>query len=128
MGRYYASRALVSLALGILFLTSGLPWWMAAASTAATFAFFLWAPRSGRYAVHPELGVTALRHDERTEAIRDRSAGIAFAAVMLMLGGIALHAGLAARAEVPVLLINLTLLLGILVYFILDTWQRRMQA
>lgn len=125
MAGYYLSRAFISLVLGALLLAAGLPWWMALIATAAALAFFVWAPRGGRYAVDPEFGLTALRHDERTEAIRDRSVRAAFVAVMLALAAIVLHSGVMGRPEVPVLAINLALLLGILVYLILDAWQRR---
>jgi len=38
----------------------------------------LWAPRSGRCALLPENGTTALRRDERSEAIAGRAARNAF--------------------------------------------------
>ena len=86
---YYLSRALLSLAFGAFFALTGSSWWVALLAGGIAFAFFLWAPRSGRYAVHPELGVTALRRDERTQSINDQAARNAFVVSMLALGGIA---------------------------------------
>jgi hypothetical protein len=86
-------------------------------------AFFFYAPHSGRYAVHPELGITALRRDERTQAITDKAARNAFIASMLALAGVALYYG--GTAMVPVAAIHWTLILGALVYFFSDLWMRR---
>jgi hypothetical protein len=87
----------------------------------------LWAPRSGRYAVHPELGVTALRRDERTQTINDQAARNAFVVSMLALGGIAVYFGAIALATVPVALIRWVLVIAALTYFASDVWLRRSQ-
>ncbi|MBU0703152.1 MAG: hypothetical protein KKC18_04730 [Chloroflexi bacterium] len=87
MSRYYLSRLLISAMLCGLLLLSGSPGWKAALAGASVFALFLWAPRSGRYAVHPERGITALQYDECTRAITDEAARIAFVVTMLALGG-----------------------------------------
>jgi hypothetical protein len=55
MSRYYISRILVSVAFGGLFALTGSPWWMAVLTSIVLIALFLYAPHSGRYAVHPEL-------------------------------------------------------------------------
>ena len=89
------------------------------------FAFFLWAPHSGRYAVHPELGVTALRRDEHTQAVNDRAGRNAFIAIGLTLAALSLYFGLFAQADVPVSMLNYTLLLGIAVYYVSDLVLRR---
>jgi len=89
------------------------------------FAYFLWAPHSGRYAVHPELGATALRRDERTQTINDKAARNAFVATILTVAGIAVYFGTIAPANVPVAILNLALVLGILTYFVSDFWLRR---
>ena len=125
MSRYYLSRAVISAAFGFLFALTGSPWWMAALIGVIAFAFFLWAPRSGRYAVHPELGVTALRRDERTQGINDRSARNAFIVTMLAVAGAALYFGRFPPAVVPVSFLNHTLILGVLTYFLSDFLQRR---
>jgi len=125
MSRYYISRALISIALGALLALTGSRWWMAGLVGVIAFAYFLWAPHSGRYAVHPELGVTALRRDERTQTINDKAARNAFVATILTVAGIAVYFGTIAPANVPVAILNLALVLGILTYFVSDFWLRR---
>jgi hypothetical protein len=125
MTRYYVGRAVVAIALGLLFAFTGSPWWVAALIGGLVLAFFLWAPQSGRYAVQPEHGVTALRRDERTQAINDKAARNAFVLSMLTLGAIAVYFGSVAPALVPVTLLNLVLALGALTYFASDVWLRR---
>src|SRR3990170_585048 len=118
MSRYYLSRAVLSAAFSLLLYLTGAAWWMAVLLGVITFAFFLWAPHSGRYAVHPELGVTALRRDERTQGINDRSARNAFIVTMLAVAGAALYSGRYTPAEVPVSFLNYTLILGVLIYYL----------
>jgi uncharacterized membrane protein len=125
MSRYYISRALISIALGALLALTGSQWWMAGLVGVIVFAYFLWAPHSGRYAVHPELGVTALRRDERTQTINDKAARNAFVATILTVAGIAVYFGTIAPANVPVAILNLALVLGMLTYFVSDFWLRR---
>jgi len=93
MSAYYISRAVISAASGVLLALTGLQWWMATLMGVIVFGLFLWAPRSGRYAVHPEFGVTALRRDEHTQAINDKAARNAFVVTMLAIAGIAIYFG-----------------------------------
>lgn len=125
MRAYYASRALISIAFGALFVVTGSTWWMGVLMGCLAFAFFLWAPHSGRYAVHPELGVTALRRDEQTQAINDRAGRNAFVIMGLALAGLAIYYGSYVHASVPVTLLSYTLILGVGAYFISDLAQRR---
>jgi hypothetical protein len=125
MSRYYISRALISGALGVFLALTGSQWWLAGLAGLIVFAYFLWAPRSGRYAVRPERGVTALRRDERTQAINDRAARNAFVATILTLAGIAVYFGTIAPADVPVAILDLALVFGMLTYFASDFWLRR---
>jgi nitrogen fixation-related uncharacterized protein len=120
MSLYYASRAIVTAAFAFLLALAGMEWWMAILMGAIVFVFFLWAPRSGRYAVHPELGVTALRRDERTQAINDKAARNAFIVTMFAIAGIAIYFGSVAPAAVPVVILERTLILGTLTYFVSD--------
>ena len=122
---YYVSRAVISAALGVLLALTGLEWWMAALLGAIAFAFFVWAPRSGRYSVHPELGVTALRRDERTQGINDKAARNAFVVTMLAIAGTAIYFGSIAAVSVPIAMLKWTLVLGVLVYFVSDFVLRR---
>jgi hypothetical protein len=122
---YYVSRGLIALAFGILFVLTGSPWWAGVLIGGAVFAWFLWAPHSGRYAVHPELGVTALRRDERLESINDKAARNALVVVMLILGAATAYYGISGLAVVPITILKALLVLGALVYFASDFWLRR---
>jgi hypothetical protein len=103
MSRYYISRAFISVAFGGLFALTGSPWWMAILVSAVLIALFLYAPHSGRYAVHLELGVTAV----------------------LVIAGITVYFGAILSASVPVIALKLTLALAALTYFLSDFWLRR---
>src|SRR5512143_889552 len=91
MKAYYLSRAVISIGFGALFLLSGSSWWVAVLVAAVAFGWFLLAPHIGRYSVHPEFGVTALRRDERSQGINDRAARNAFVISMLVLGGLLVY-------------------------------------
>ncbi len=123
--RYYISRALLSVALGGALWFSGTTWWAAALLGCGVFALFLWAPHSGRYAVHPELGVTAMRRDEHTQAINDKAARNAFVVTMLVIGGLVMYFGSVTPAVVPLSILRLLLFTGVLTYFVSDFWLRR---
>lgn len=125
MSAYYISRAVISAALGVLLALTGLEWWLAALLGLMVFAFFVYAPHSGRYAVHPELGVTALRRDERTQGINDKAARNAFVVTMLVIAGMAIYFGAIAAVSVPIAALKWTLALGVLVYFVSDFVLRR---
>ena len=125
MTAYYVSRAVISAALTVLLALTGLEWWMAALLGVIVFAFFVWAPHSGRYSVHPELGVTALRRDERTQVINDKAARNAFVVTMLAIAGTAIYFGAIAAVSVPIAMLKWTLVLGVLVYFVSDFVLRR---
>ena len=126
MSRYYISRAIVSMAFGGLFALTGSPWWVALLVGIVAFALFVFAPHSGRYAVHPNLGATALRRDERIQMITDKAARNAFVVAMLTLAGIAIYFGTVVSTDVPTLAIHLTLFLATLTYFLSDFWLRRL--
>ena len=128
MKAYYLSRAVISAGFGLLFGLSGSPWWTAVLVGAAAFAWFLAAPHIGRYSVHPEFGVTALRRDERSQGINDKATRNAFVISMLAVGGmIAYYAAFPAIA-VPVAALRWILILGAVVYYSSDFWLRRAQA
>lgn len=125
MFSYYLSRVVISAALGGILALAGSPWWMAVSIGVLALAFFVWAPRSGRYVVHPESGATPMRRDERTQAINDRAARNAFVVAMLATAAVAIYFGLVARANVPVIVLSSTLTLGLLTYFVSDAILRR---
>ncbi len=125
MRSYYVSRMVVGLGFGISFYLSGAVWWQAALVGGAAVAWFLWAPHSGRYRVAPELGVAALRRDERSQGINDRAARNAFVGVMLATGAMAVYAGAAAQTQVSARALNWLLILGAALYYASDFWLRR---
>jgi nitrogen fixation-related uncharacterized protein len=127
MTPYYISRTIISVAFGALFAVTGSPWWAAILIGGLTFALFLWAPRSGRYSVHPEFGITALRRDERTQEINDKAARNAFVVSMLTLSGISVYFGTLALIDVPIAVFKLVLVIGALTYFVSDLLLRRSQ-
>ncbi len=125
MRSYYISRIVVAVGFGALFFLGGAPWWQAALVALAAIAWFWWAPRSGRYQVNPELGMTPLRRDERSQGINDTAGRNAFIVVMLVTGATAVYAGLTGSTQVPVRALNWLLILGVVVYYGSDFWLRR---
>ena len=128
MRAYYLSRALIAVAIGSILLLGGSPWWLSVGVGGLIMIWFLLAPRLGRYAVHPEYGVTALRRDERAEAINNVAARNAFVVSMLALGAVIVYARAAASDGVAILVPEAILLLGVLVYYVSDFWLRRAQS
>lgn len=122
---YYVSRAVISAAFGALFIVSGSPWWQGALVGGLAFLWFLYAPRSGRYTVSPQNGVTALGRDERAQGITHQAASAAFVAVMLVLMVICLYFGSVGAEAVPLQLLNWAMIAGALVYVAGDLWLRR---
>jgi len=125
MTRYYLSRALISAAFGGSLALSGLSWWIGILTGTATFAFFLWAPVSGRYTVHRENGSLALRRDERTQTITDMAGRNAFVVTMFIVGALTLYFGILRPGHVPVHFLTLVLFVGMMTYYVTDLWLRR---
>lgn len=107
LSRYYISRAIISSAFGGLLAVTGSTWWMAALMGLIVFALFLWAPHSGRYAVHPELGGSALRRDERTQVISDKAARNGFVVTLLALAAMPSTSGQSSEPKCQSLLFTL---------------------
>ncbi len=128
MKAYYVSRAILSIAFGAVFLLAGSVWWIAVLIAAVAFGWFFIAPRIGRYAVHPEFGVTALRRDERTQVINDKAARNAFVVSMLAVAGVAIYYEALAAGSVPVAAMKWLLVLGAVAYYASDFWLRRAQS
>ncbi len=125
MRAYYLSRAAVSIAFGVLFVLTGASWWAGLLVAIVAFGWFLVAPHTGRYAVHPELGVTALRRDERSQGINDKAARNAFVVSMVALAGLVLYSGATAAAGVSLRALEGLLVLGAAVYYVSDFWLRK---
>ena len=128
MTPYYLSRAVFSIAFGGLFYISGSPLWEALLIAGALLAMFIWAPHSGRYAVHPEYGVTALRRDERTQVINDKAARNAFVALMLLAGATSIYLGITGAVLATDFIFRGLLIAGVLVYYSSDLWLRKTQG
>jgi heme O synthase-like polyprenyltransferase len=124
---YYLSRTVLSIAFGLLLFSTGSAIWMSALVGGLLLALFLYAPHSGRYSVHPEFGVTALRRDERTQVINDKAARNAFVFSMLAIAALVISFGSAGSTNIPAIAIKLALVLGALVYFVSDAWLRKSQ-
>ncbi len=125
---YYISRTMISIAFGALFVLTGSPWWTGVLVGALTIAWFLLAPHIGRYSVHPEFGVTALRRDERAQAINDKAARNAFVVSMSAMAGIIVYFGTLSSTGVPSAVFKWILILGVVVYYVSDFWLRRAQS
>jgi hypothetical protein len=124
---YYLSRAILSVAFGVLLCVTGLSLWKAVLFGGLILAFFLWAPHSGRYSVHPEFGITALRRDERTQVINDWAARNAFVAITLTICAISVYFGLFGTINISIGVFRTVLIVGALTYFVSDLWLRKSQ-
>ncbi|MEW6717782.1 MAG: hypothetical protein AB1345_09790 [Chloroflexota bacterium] len=122
---YYFSRFVISIVLGGLFLLTGAAWWQALIAVLGSFAWFLWAPHSGRYVVRTEKGATALHRDERTQRITNQAGRNAWVIVTVLGGGLASYYGFLAIADMPVSLLGLLLLSGVITFFASDYILRR---
>ena len=122
---YYLSRTILSAAIGLLLFVTGSTLWTVILISGLILALFLWAPHSGRYSVHPELGVTALRRDERTQVINDKAARNAFIVSMLTVGAIAIYFGLFGAIYISISVFKIVLVIGGLTYIVSDLWLRK---
>ena len=125
MSLYYVSRAIVSIAFGGLFYLSGSSLWMAILIGSVAFVWFLWAPHSGRYTVHPELGITALRRDEHTQQINDHAARNAFVVLGMAIAILSIYFGSVLQTDIPVRILNYVLILGAITYYASDFQLRK---
>jgi nitrogen fixation-related uncharacterized protein len=123
---YYLSRTILSIAFGVLLFVTGSSLWKAVLTGGLILALFLWAPHSGRYSVHPEFGITALRRDERTQLINDKAARNAFIVSMLTIGAIGAYVGLFGVINISIG-VFVVLIIGALTYFVSDLWLRKSQ-
>jgi hypothetical protein len=125
MTSYYLSRAILAIFFAVLFIGAGAPWWSGVLLGAGIMAFFIWAPKSGRYTVQAERSVAPLRRDERGRDITNQSARNALIITVLVLACVSLYYGNVVHTDVPVQIMDLIVLLAIASYFISDMWLRR---
>jgi hypothetical protein len=125
MKPYILSRGLLSVVFGVVIYLISRSWWLGALSAVLIFSLFLYLPRSGRYRVKPERGVTALQRDEWTERVNDKAGRNAWVVVAL-LGSLAiLYYGLISPGDIPVNILALVIFAGIAAYYLTDLWLRR---
>lgn len=126
MTRYYLSRLLVAWVFAALFYVAGATWWVALLVGLLATGWFLYAPRSGRYQVDPERGVTALQRDERSQWINDKAARNAFAVLALALGILNIYSDMIVEeATIPIEWTRLLLIGAVAVYVVSDISLRR---
>ena len=126
MTRYYVSRMLIAWLFAALFYIAGAGWWVTLLVGFAISAWFLYAPRSGRYQVDPERGVTALQRDERSRWINDKAARNAFVVLALALGGLNIYFGtVSGQAMIPIYWTRWLLIAAVAVYAVTDVSLRR---
>jgi hypothetical protein len=125
MKSYYISRAVISAAFGMLIASISSYLWAGILAGIIAFAWFVLAPHIGRYVVHPEFGVTALRRDERAEIINDKAARNAFVISMLALGGMIVYFETLSLSSVPISIFKWLLIMGVLIYYVSDFWLRK---
>ena len=101
MSRYYVSRGAVTAAVVALLLLAGASWWIVIVVGALVLGFFLVAPRSGRYVLKSERGVTALRRDERTQLVVNKAGRNGFVALMLAAAAAGIYWGSIAKNRCP---------------------------
>lgn len=121
MPLYYVSRLLIAGVFAALFYLAGASWWLALLVGLMAAAWFLYAPRSGRYRVNPEGGMLALQRDERGEWINDRAARNAFVALGLALGALNIYFGtIAGDTTIPIDWTRWLLIGAVVVYWVSD--------
>ena len=125
MSLYYVSRAIISIAIGGLFYLYDSSLWAAILIGAAAFIWFLWAPHSGRYTVHPELGIAALRRDEFAHQINNHAARNALVVLGLAIAILSVYFGSILQTDIPVRMLHYVLILGALTYLASDLRLRK---
>jgi hypothetical protein len=126
MKRYYISRGVLSIAFGGVFylLTDSLL--VSLLIAVSVFIVFIFLPQSGRYKVFSQKGATALRRDEWTQSINQRSGRNAWVVVTITGSVMVLYYGLISPGDVPVGLLGFLMLLGMATYYVSDFWLRKL--
>jgi len=122
---YYLSRIAISIAFGYLLFVMGSPILNSILIGGLLIAWFLYAPHSGRYSVHPEFGLTPLRRDEHTQMINNVAARNAFVVSMLTISALVIYFGSMGAVNISIGTIEIVVAIGALTYFISDFWLRK---
>ena len=126
MKLYYISRGIISIALGGLLYLLSQSLLISVSIAVVIFITFMILPRTGRYKVFPQKGMTALRRDEWTQSINQRSGLNAWVIVTITGAGLVLYYGLISPGDVPTGLLGALLLLGLVAYYVSDYWMRKL--
>lgn len=126
MERYYISRGVISIAFGGLLYLVSRSLLISLLGGVLVLIIFIFLPRSGRYKVFPQKGGTALRRDEWTQSINQRSGLNAWVIVTIAGAGLVLYYGLISPGDVPTILLGGLLVLGWITYYLSDYWMRRL--
>ena len=124
MKAYYTSRLLLSLAFTMLLATTGMPVLTASVIGIVLIGLFVLAPRSGRYSVHPEFGVTALRRDERSEAINEKSARNSLVLTAIAAAILTAYFVSVGATTVPIIALKALPWIAVVSYYASDIWIR----
>lgn len=122
---YYLSRTALSIVFGFLLFVTGSPLLHSIIIGGLLIAFFLYAPHSGRYSVHPEFVLTPLRRDEHTQTINDAAARNAFVVSILVVSAIIIYFGSFGETNISISIVKMVAAIGALTYFISDFWLRK---
>jgi hypothetical protein len=115
---YYASRAVLSAVLGLIFGLS-ISAWVGVLTGLVAYAGFLWYAHNGRYLVDTRNPLFPLRRDDRGRAIRDRAVVIAVAVAGVTFALLSIVAWIQPRFDQAG---SLAIVLGIVSYFVVSTW------
>jgi uncharacterized membrane protein YraQ (UPF0718 family) len=126
MKGYYISRAVISIAFGGLLYLVSQSLLISLVGGALVLIVFLVLPHSRRYKVFPQKGAMALRRDEWTQSINQRSGLNAWVIVTIAGAGLVLYYGLISPGDVPTGLLGGLLVLGWITYYLSDYWMRRL--
>jgi hypothetical protein len=126
MKQYYISRGVLSIVMGVVVYLISNSLLIGASSVVLVFMAFVWLSRSGRYRVNPEMGVRALKRDEWTQGITDKSGRNAWVAVAITGSLVILFYGVISPGNIPVSVLGILLLSGIVTYYVSDFWLRRL--
>lgn len=126
MKNYYISRAVLAILFGGMIYLSSHSVLKAVLAAVAVMLIFAYLPRSGRYKVKSEEGMTALRRDEFTQSVAQRAGRNAWVAVTLAGSGMVLYYSQISPGAVPTAQLEILMFFGFLVYFISDLWMRKM--
>lgn len=125
MTAYYITRGILCLAMGGLAYLLSDSLLIGALTAMLPFGLFLYLPHSGRYKVFPQEGATALRRDEFTQSINQRSGLYAWVVVEVAGAALVLYYSLISPGDIPVGMLGLLLLAGLATYYLSDFILRR---